>query len=192
MINISMNRKKIHWKKLKSTVLYKHPRIELIEDEVVLPSGDIISYLKFGQGGKGVTIICIKNNKVLLQKEYSYPVDDVLFQFPGGKVEKNETIIQAARRELLEESGRKAGKITKLGWYFVNNRRTNAKMYVVLARFMAITKEAEGDLEEDIKSQWVTKEKLNAMIQNGKIVNYSALAAWALFEHKSDLLAKSL
>ena len=50
------------WKRLKTTVLYKHPRLTLVEDDIQLPNGRVVQYLKFADGLDAVTIICIKNN----------------------------------------------------------------------------------------------------------------------------------
>ncbi len=94
------------WKKIKSKTILKHPRIKIIEDTVLLPNKIKTNYLRIVEKSKnGVTILCLKDNKILIQKEYSYPVNRILYQFPGGKVKKKEQIIQAAKRELFEESG---------------------------------------------------------------------------------------
>ena len=77
------------WRRLSSRVVFTHPRIVLAEDEVELPDGKRSLYLRqVYQGKGGVIIICQNGGKVLIQREYSYPVDDILYQFPGGKIEE--------------------------------------------------------------------------------------------------------
>jgi len=82
------------WRRLSSRVVFTHPRIVLAEDEVELPDGKRSSYLRqVYQGKGGVIIICQNGGKVLIQREYSYPVDDILYQFPGGKIEPGEIVV---------------------------------------------------------------------------------------------------
>ena len=133
-------------------------------------------------------IICLRGDSVLLQKEYSYPVNEVLYQFPGGAVNKKEDIEEAAERELAEEAGLKCGKLRTLGWFYTNNRRSSQKLYVFIAEKCEATKRQGGDVEEDISSEWMSIEKINEMIRNGKIVNYSLLAGWALFSAQKETL----
>lgn len=178
--------KNTRWKQISRRVIFKHPRITLIEDEVELPRGDKTPYLLFGLGGESVTIICVRNDEVLLQQEYSYPPDEVLFQFPGGKIEPGELLEDAARRELIEESQLEPEEVGVLGWYYVNNRRSDAKMHVVIARGFKENRTLTGDNEEDIISSWVPIIEFEKMIRKGKIVNYSVLAAWALYNARQE------
>ena len=77
------------WRRLSSRVVFTHPRIVLAEDEVELPDGKRSLYLRqVYQGKGGVIIICQNGGKVLIQREYSYPVDDILYQFPIDSLEK--------------------------------------------------------------------------------------------------------
>lgn len=172
----------VSWRRVSRRILLKHPRLTVIEDEIELPSGDRASYLLFGSGDESVTIICVRNNEVLLQREYSYPPNEVLFQFPGGKVESSESFKDAATRELAEESQLEPEKIKVLGWYYVNNRRSDAKMYVVTASGFKKNQTLDGDSEEHIASLWLPIAEFEKMIRDGKIVNYSVLAAWALYK----------
>lgn len=173
------------WEKIKTKTIFKHSRITLVEDQVKLPNKNIISYLRFVEKNKAsVTVICINNESVLVQREYSYPTNSILYQFPGGKVEKKENIKVAAKREIFEESGIKTKNIKEIGWYYINNRRSNLKMHVFIVDKFILGKKKGGDIEEDIKSEWVSITKINNLIANGKIVNYSFLAAWALFQNK--------
>ena len=172
------------WKQLSQKEIFTHPRLTLLEDEVLLPDGSKTHYMTFAHTNDSVTIIARHEGKILLSQEYSYPMNDVLYQFPGGKAEANEDPETSARRELEEETGYKATTMTALGWYYPNNRRSKAKMYVFLADGVTEGKKEGGDAEEDITSEWVAENDLEAKMRAGEIVNYSVLAAWALLKAK--------
>jgi len=168
------------WKRLDSKVLLEHQRMTIVEDSVELPGGQVVPYLRHESAGDGITVLCIRDGQILLQREYSYPPDEFLLQFPGGKIEDGETPEEGAARELREESGYAFSGCEPLGWCYVNNRRSDAKMYFVLARDVAPVAKAGGDLEEFIESFWVPLGEFEQMIADGEVTNYSVLAAWAL------------
>lgn len=168
------------WRTIKTKVIFKHPRITLLQDEVELPDGSRTEYLKFEHRNDSVTVLCIKGSQLLMQKEYSHPTGKVLWQLPGGKINKGETPVAAANRELTEESGYKSAHVEELGWYYTDNRRSESKMHVVLVKEPVKTKQTGGDKEEAIESQWIELGDVEGMIKGGEIVNYSVLAAWSL------------
>ena len=170
------------WKRLDSKVLLKHPRITIVEDTVQLPSGLVTSYVRHDSRCDGVTVICLKDGQILLQREYSYPIGEVLLQFPGGKIEDGETPEEAGGRELKEESGFAFSRCEMLGWYYLNNRRSDAKMYALLAEDVTPVQKCGGDAEEDIESFWLPVDRLKHMIAAGEVTNATVLAAWALLE----------
>lgn len=171
------------WKQTSTKVIFKHPRITLIEDQVELPSGQVVPYLKFMNINDSVTIICQSDGgDILLQQEYSYPVGEVLYQFPGGKIEVGEDAHTAAVRELKEESGLLAHSVENLGWFYVNNRRSSSKMYVLKLTNLEKTKKSGGDIEEDIIDEWLTIADVDHLIKVGSITNYALLASWAMFK----------
>ncbi len=155
--------------------------MQLREDEVELPNGKTIRYLvQPYDGSGGVVIICRDNEKILLQKEYSYPVDEVLWQFPGGKIETNESPAAAANRELAEESGLRARQVAEIGAFYADNRRTSARLHVVVAENFS-KHNLTPDTSEIIESEWIEINDIKQMIKKGEIKNYAFLAAWALF-----------
>lgn len=91
------------WKFIKRKDLLNHPRLRIVEDDVVLPDNTQTSYIRFLDARNAVIIIALKDNLVLIQREYSYPPDMVMYQFPGGGIERDEQE-DAALRELAEES----------------------------------------------------------------------------------------
>jgi 8-oxo-dGTP pyrophosphatase MutT (NUDIX family) len=177
-----------HWETLASRAVFSHPRVTLVEDTVRLPNGTVTDYLRFGGQSESATVICLKDGKILLSQEYSYPVHATLYQFPGGGVEAGEDPAVGALRELQEETGHTAQKITELGWYYINNRRSDAKMHVYLAESISEVPQQGGDAEEDITSEWVSIETIDQMITRGEITNFSVLAAWALFKQRAGTI----
>lgn len=172
------------WKILQSKEIFTHPRLSLIEDDVELPNGSQTKYLKFKDEGNSVTIICIrKDNKILLQKEYSHPPQRKIFQFPGGFVPKEEDIKVGANRELMEEAGYRANELVLLGTYLLNNRRSSASMYVYLATNI-IEEKIEGDIEEELENYWFNEQEIDNLIKNDKIENPNILASWSIYKSK--------
>lgn len=162
-------------------MVFQHPRLTVIEDIVCLPDGYETDYILFKQTPGSVTVLAVQDSKILVEREYSYPMNRVLYQFPGGGVKKGETPHRAAERELIEETGYKAHKLKRIGWFYPDNRRSASKMYVYLATDLHEVPKKGGDKEEEIKTEWISFGQLNQRIKAGRIVNYAMLAAWAFF-----------
>ena len=173
------------WRKISSRHILDHPRMQLVEDEVELPSGKKIQYLRQEYSGRGgVIVICRKGDKILVQREYSYPVDEILWQFPGGKIEADETPEQAATRELAEESGIKAENAKCIGWFYPDNRRTNARLFVVECDYVTDDEKARPDDTEFIESEWIENGQISQMVRRGEVRNYAMLAAWGMLQSR--------
>lgn len=173
------------WRKISSRHILDHPRMQLVEDEVELPSGKKIQYLRQEYSGRGgVIVICRKGDKILVQREYSYPVDEILWQFPGGKIEADETPEQAATRELAEESGIKAENAKCIGWFYPDNRRTNARLFVVECDYVTDDEKARPDDTEFIESEWIENGQISQMIRRGEVRNYAMLVAWGMLQSR--------
>ncbi len=178
--------KNTKWKKLSRKILLKHSRLDVFEDKVELPDGHVTDYIHFGSG-KGASLVIAERHdgKILLQREYSYPPNCWLYQFPGGAIEKSETPSQSAMRELAEEAGL-SGSLKNLGFFYYDNRRSGGKIHVFTATELTPAS-AKKDAEEDIESYWFSKAKINRMIKDGEIVNISALAGWSMYNADSKL-----
>jgi len=89
------------WKIIEST----HPRKHLRVDKCELPNGQIIETMIM-EFSTWATIVAITRTKeVVLIKQYRHGAGKVIWEFPAGVVDAHESPLQAAKRELLEESG---------------------------------------------------------------------------------------
>ncbi len=171
------------WKFLSSKEIFSHPRLTLIEDKVMLPDKSETAYLRFkDDDSKGCIVIAEnKDKRILLLKEYSYPQDAMLYQFPSGRIAANEDMANAAVRELMEEAKCFANGVALLGSFYKNHRRSNFKIYVYLATDLEEVGLTERK-EEEIETEWLTEKEIDRMAIDGKIINGYALAAWSLYK----------
>jgi 8-oxo-dGTP pyrophosphatase MutT (NUDIX family) len=173
---------KTYWKKISTTTLLSHPRINIVEDEVLLPTGTQTKYIRFENLGDYVTVIAEKEGKIAMIREYSYPHDEWLWQFPEGVIESGETPEASAHRELLEEAGVQAEQLQALGMNYDHHRRSTAKDYVFVAREVTKAEKSGGDEEEHgTETHWFTLSEIEEMLRGGHIVQKNAAAALALY-----------
>ncbi|MEI7846603.1 MAG: NUDIX hydrolase [Chloroflexota bacterium] len=89
------------WKILES----HRPRKYLRLDRCELPNGNIIEQMILEFGTWATIVALTRNQEVVLIKQYRHGVGKVIWEFPGGVIDPGETPMEAAKRELLEESG---------------------------------------------------------------------------------------
>lgn len=110
------NAMKLIEKKLTSELIYDGKIVHLHKDTVELPNGnEAVREVVRHVGAVGVVPIT-EDGEVVLVRQYRYPFDKVLTEIPAGKLDSpDEDIVEAARRELLEETGITAEILTPIG-----------------------------------------------------------------------------
>ncbi len=181
-----MTKKAKPWKRLASTNLFTHGDLSILEDLVELPNRKKTSYVRQAPtASHSVIMIAINSTgKVLVQQEYSYPPNKVMWQLPGGSMKPHETVEQAAKRELAEESGYGTKAVKVLGSFYTNNRFSNQVQYVVICEDL-YPKNLPEDLDEFIDTFWMSRKGLKNMIAQGKFDNINLLAALNLWFQSS-------
>ena len=87
-------------------------------------------------------------------------------------------------RELAEESGFGAHNAREIGYFYVNNRKSNRKQFIVLCENLFDNKIAEEE-DEFITNHWFSAEELRSMIGNGQFININLLASLNVWFNKS-------
>lgn len=170
------------WKTLSSKEIFKHPRVTLIEDEFETQKGIKGKYLHHKHDKNVALLLCQREDgKLLLQKEFCYPVKKINFLLPGGVVPLDEEIEVGANRELMEEAGLRAGKLELLGDYLHNVRSSKARTYVFLATELK-EESLPGDPEEEIEICWFEESEIEQLIMKNEIDVPDILAVWTLYK----------
>lgn len=105
----------------------------LYDDAVVGPTGRAGTYLRWQWKGAGVVIVPTDGRKLYLWPMYRYPIGAESLEFPRGAVEPDESVTDAARRELVEETGYAAAGTEVLGRAHADTGLITTSNTVVLA-----------------------------------------------------------
>ena len=170
--------------KIKKTKKYKGKNINIALYETKL-NGTRISQ-EIVEQGNVVAVLAIDDDEVILVNEFRYPVGYVL-EIPAGTVDKGETPLKCAKRELLEETGYKAKKIEHLIRFFPKLGYNTQIIDCYVAT--ELTKISEPNLDEDelITVKKIKFRKLLNMIKNGKISGSYTICAALTYEFKKNM-----
>ncbi|HMO02144.1 MAG TPA: NUDIX hydrolase [Oligoflexia bacterium] len=143
------------WQTLSSKVIYQNRWIKLREDQVIQPKGapGIYSVLEIPPA---VAIVALDESwKVCLVGQWRYTQNKFSWEIPGGSSEKTiGSILENAKRELLEETGISAEIWEPLGTIDNSNGATNDTAHLFLARSLKVGKPAFEETE-DIQIKWI-------------------------------------
>jgi len=114
---------------------------------------------------------------VLIEKEFRYPVDQVIWQLPGGIIDPDEEPLEAAQRELAEETGHTADTWRLLGAVWDNPAFEDMLIYVFVAEHTKPNGETNPDEHEWVESEWVEMDWLKEQIRSGEIKERVVLSA---------------
>src|SRR5215203_6088440 len=155
-------------KLISSEKLLETPIFSVTQDRAIDPDGFEIKRAIVQHGGSAVMMPVDDKGCVLLVRQYRVPAKAFMWELPAGRVDAGETVLQAAKRELVEETGFKAKKWTKLASFYVSPGFLAEKMTVFLAEDL---KEGEQTPMEDerIQMQWFKAKEVDDMIADGKI-----------------------
>ena len=154
-------------KQVKSELVYNGKVVKLYVDDVKCPNNNI-SKREIVKHNGGVCILAIVDNKVILEKQYRYAYDEVLFELPAGKLEANEDSYEAGLRELEEETGYKAERLINFGQMYPTCGYSNEIIYLYVAEGLSQSKR-HLDEDEFIDLEYVELSKVVEMINEGII-----------------------
>jgi len=157
-------------KLISSTELIQTPIFRVTLDRAVDPDGFEIRRAIVQHGGSAVTMPVDDRQRILLVRQYRLPAARYLWELPAGRVDDGETPLQAARRELTEETGYRAKKWEKLAEFYPSPGFLAEKMTIFLAT--GLTAGAADPMEDErIETRWFTSREIDDWIQSGKILD---------------------
>ena len=162
-------------KTIKSELIFDGRVVKLYKDKIELSTGQE-SFREVVKHSGGVVILAKKEDKIILVKQFRYPMKEVLYELPAGKLEIGEDPFEAAKRELEEETGYCANKWTDLGYVYTSPGYSDEKLYLYEAEDLEFT-HCHPDEGEIIQAFEYKYDDVLKMIDNGEINDAKTLCA---------------
>jgi ADP-ribose pyrophosphatase len=166
---------KFHVKKRK--LIFSKGPIHLVDCDVLMPSGRVLSRQILEHPGSVVIIPRRSQHRYLLIRQFRFAARDWLWEIPAGGLERGETLRQCAQRELVEEIGFRARRLRKLLDFFPTPGISGERMHLFLAESL-VPASAPRDEDEEIEIHEFSGKEIEKMIRIGKIIDAKTILAF--------------
>lgn len=156
-------------KRLSREEIYDGHVLHVVKDTVSLPNGNTAIREICLHVGAVCIIPILDDGRVIMERQFRYAHGRVFFEIPAGKLDhKDEDPLSAALRELREETGAVAGKMTYLGAVDTSPALINERIHMYLAEELTFG-ERELDDDEFLNVETVPLADLYRMVMDGEI-----------------------
>lgn len=158
-----------------SKYVYRGKILNLRTDTVSLPGGKSAAREIIEHGGAAAVVPVLGDGRIVLIKQYRKPVEKSLLEIPAGKLDRGETPLECARRELEEETGYKALSFEKLLVFYPTPGYSSEKITVFKAENLEETAKRPDD-DEFIEVLELGKKETGELIKTGRIRDGKTIA----------------
>lgn len=170
------------WQVLTSDVVFDaSPWIQISRQQLRLPNGRIVDdYHRIALADYVVIAAFTADNRMIMERMYKHGIGQVCLMLPAGAIDPGEAPLEAARRELLEETGYAADDWQFLGEFVCQANYGCGTAHIYLARQgRRVAEPASGDLEE-MEIVLLGPDEVAAAVRNGEIRSLGVMTAIAL------------
>ena len=157
--------------------VFKGKLLHVVRDTIRLPNGraGIREYIK--HPGAACIVAEFEDGKLLLERQYRYPMGKVMIEFPAGKLDLGENPLVAAQRELKEETGYWARSWHTLGHMHPLIAYADEIIHIFHANGL-VQGDAKLDQDEFLQLFAATPEAITAMIADNRISDGKTIVAF--------------
>ena len=172
-----MEERKLREMQVGSEEIFDGVILHVMRDQVQLPNG----HRSIREVIRHVGAVCVvpvtADGKVVVERQYRYPIDQVITEIPAGKLDsKEEDRLHAAKRELMEETGITGDTWTDMGLYYGAPAYSDEKITMYLVQDLHMGQQ-HLDEDEFLNVEFVPMEELVEEILSGKITDGKTQAA---------------
>jgi ADP-ribose pyrophosphatase len=157
-------------KLISSKEVYKCNLFSVTEDHATDGKGYEIRRSIVRHAGSAVMMAVDAKKRILLVRQYRLPAARMMWELPAGKIDPGEKPLQAAKRELIEETGCRARNWKKLVSFYPSPGYIGEKMTIFLATDLT-EGEAQPMDDERIECRWFSSSEIDRMLKSGKIID---------------------
>lgn len=176
------------WKTIESQYLFKRPWLTVRRDAVELPDGRINPEFYVLEYPDWVNVIAeTEDGQIVMERQFRYGLGKTCYEIPAGVMEAGETPEQAARRELLEETGYGEGVWQEIMSLSGNSSTTNNLTHCFVAKGVKKISGQHLDSTEDLEIVLMSPDRVKELMVSDEIKQ--ALMAAPLWKYFSGKLS---
>ena len=174
------------WKLLKSDWVLQNKWYSIRKDKVEVRPGKILEDYYLGVWNDIVMILAITEDGIVpFVRQYKHGISKIITELPAGYMEDGEDPLEAAKRELLEETGYESDDWSKLGYFIKSAGKTvGGNIYLYLAKNAKKTSDQHLDDTEDIEVIEKSFQEALSMAKSGELQGIDTVLALLLAEEK--------
>ena len=150
--------------------IYKGRVVNLTVDEIITANGIETIREVFHHPGGAAVVPILPDGRILLVKQFRYPMRETLLELPAGKIDPGETPEVTAARELEEEVGYSAGKLKKISEFYSTPGFCDEKIHLYLAEDLRPCP-IGGDHDEELEVVSFALPELLELIRDTRITD---------------------
>ena len=164
-----------------SREVYANPWMSVREDAIRRPDGSPGVYGVVDKPHYAL-VIPLEADRVQLVEQYRYPLGLRRWEFPQGTAPDRAELPAAelAARELREETGLRAARLTELGTLDVAPGLSSQRVTAFLATGLTAGENDREPEEQDMRTGWFSRDEFERMVRDGDITDAQSLAAYTL------------
>ena len=156
--------------------VFKGVLLDVRRDVVAMPDGAHATREYVVHPGAVVVVPILDDGRLVMERQYRYPVGRVMLEFPAGKIDAGEPALQCAQRELAEETGYRARQWAVAGVLHNAMAYSTEVIHIVFARELSAGKRAldDGELIDLVP---MTESELDAAAVRGDLTDAKTLVS---------------
>lgn len=167
---------------ISSDRIFEGKIISLRRDKLQM-ADDVVVTREVIEHNGGVTIACQpRPEQIILIRQYRYPIDKEIIELPAGRIETGEDPMVCAKRELIEETGYKAGKWEQIGKFYSAPGFCNERLYLYRATDVTFVGK-DLDIDEETEVLILPLEEAWRLCLTGEIEDAKTIAGLALLRN---------
>jgi len=157
-----------------STQVYRGHFLDVRRDSIVLPDGKTAHREYIRHPGAVMVVPLLDDGRLLMERQYRYPMARVMLEFPAGKLDAGEEPLVCGQRELLEETGYRAAEWAYAGVLHNAIAYSDEGIHIYFARGLQ-RGEQKLDDGEFLEIVTHTVDELDRMAASGELTDAKTL-----------------
>lgn len=163
------------WRVLSSRSLHENPYYAVVSEEIEIEDGSCREYYTIRFPRPAVGVVVRRGSSFLLLRQYRHIIDEYVWAIPSGGTAQGETLVEAALRELEEETGYSTVSLEHLVSCYASYGCSNQRFEIFLANSVHQVS-SQFDESEVLEIRWFSRQEVLDMVNRNGIVDNLSLS----------------